>query len=80
MFLQEMGSYPLRAGPPGTTEGTLALPLMLVSSMTFQVLGSSMNFAAIELGAVMHHLGSLSMILRVPGAPCARILWSLLRF
>ncbi len=77
MFLHEMGSYPLGAGPPGTTERTLALPLMSVSSMPFQVLGSSIHFAAI--GTVMHP-PSLAMILRVPCASRVRVLSSLLKF
>lgn len=33
MFLRKMNSYPLGTGPLGTTEGTLAFPIMFVSSM-----------------------------------------------
>lgn len=72
MLLHEMGSYPFWAGPPLTTEGTLTLPLMFVPSMPFQVLGSSIHFAAI--GTVMHSPESLGAISRVP---CASRVWTL---
>ena len=77
VFFDEMVSYPLGAGPPGVTEGTHALRLMIVSGMTFQVLGSSIHSSAIELGAGMHLSGYLCVILRVPCAPRVRILSSL---
>jgi len=72
MFLQQMCSYPFRAGPPDTTEGTLALPIMFVSGMPFQVLGSSIRFAAI--GTVIHSPEGLGM---VPRAPCTSWVWIL---
>ena len=42
--------------PPGTTKWTLFLPLMIVSSMPLQVLGSLIHLFAI--GAVVHSLES----------------------
>lgn len=63
MFLYEMNSYPLRAGPPGTTEGTLALPMMFVSGMPCQFLRSLIRFSAI--GTVMQPSKGLATSLRV---------------
>jgi hypothetical protein len=65
MLLQQVCSYPFGAGPPGTTEGTLALPIMFVSGMPFQVLGPSIRFAAI--GTVVHSPEDFGT---VPRAPC----------
>jgi hypothetical protein len=78
MFLEEMKPYPLGTGPPGTAEGTLALPKMFVSNMPFQVLGSLIRFVAI--GTVIERRGSLATILRVACASCIRILSSFLKF
>jgi hypothetical protein len=63
MFLYEMNSYPLGAGPPGTTEGTSVLQIVLVSGMSCQFLGSLIRFCAI--GTVMQPSGGLATNLRV---------------
>ena len=78
MFLDEMKPYPLGTRPPGTAEGTLALPNMFVSNMPFQVLGSLIRFVAI--GTVMQPRGSLDTILRVPCASRIRIFTNFLTF
>jgi hypothetical protein len=77
MFLDEMKPYPLGTGPPGTAEGTLALPKMFVSRMPFQVLGSLIRFVAI--GTMVQACESLATILRVPCASRIGILSSFLK-
>jgi hypothetical protein len=58
-----MGPYFLWAAPGGITEGTLALLLVLVSSMPSKFLGSPVPFAAIS--AVMLLPGSLVVVLGI---------------
>jgi hypothetical protein len=58
-----MGSYFLWAAPGGITEGTLALLLVLVSSMPSKFLGSSVPLAA--MSAVMLLPGSIVVVLGI---------------
>lgn len=75
MHLHEMGSYPLRARPPGTTKWTLSLPLMIISSMPLQVLGSSIHpFAICAVMRSPKSHASLDATLRVKCVSPVRIL------